>query len=59
MTDQTDTETTALKTLRNFLIDQEIALNGKLPPERQLCADLGFTRRRLRKAMATARLAAP
>lgn len=52
MASQTDSETSALKTLREFLADQEIALNGRLPAERQLCAELGLTRGRLRKAMA-------
>lgn len=52
MVNQTTAEAGALKTLREFLSDQELALNGKLPPERKLCADLGLTRGRLRKAMA-------
>jgi len=52
MANQIDTDSSALKTLRSFLTDQEIALNGRLPPERQLCAELGLTRGRLRKAMA-------
>lgn len=47
-----DLDTSVLKTLRNFLTDQEMVLNGKLPPERQLCTELGLTRGRLRKAMA-------
>ena len=52
MVSQTDPDTGALKALREFLVDQELSLNGKLPPERQLCAEFGVTRGRLRKAMA-------
>lgn len=52
MANQMDLDTSVLKTLRNFLSDQEIELNGKLPPERELCIELGLTRGRLRKAMA-------
>jgi len=47
-----DTETIALKAVRNFLVNQELALNGQLPPERQLCTELDLTRGCLRKAMA-------
>ena len=46
------TEPNALQSLRNYLSDQELALNGRLPPERQLCTELGLTRGSLRKAMA-------
>jgi DNA-binding FadR family transcriptional regulator len=49
---QISPETDALHTLREFLTDQEITLNGKLPPERQLCSELGLSRGQLRKAMA-------
>jgi GntR family uxuAB operon transcriptional repressor len=52
MVKQTNTDASALKKLRTFLTDQELALNGKLPAERQLCAELGLTRGGLRKAMA-------
>lgn len=52
MDNQMDTDTTALEALRNFLTDQEITLNGRLPSERQLCTELGVPRGRLRKAMA-------
>jgi len=52
MASNADAETSTLTMLREFLADQEIALNGRLPPERQLCAELGLTRGRLRKAMA-------
>jgi GntR family uxuAB operon transcriptional repressor len=45
-------ETNVLNTLRTYLADQKLALNGKLPAERQLCAELGLTRGNLRKAMA-------
>ena len=43
---------TDLELLRNFLNDEEIALNGRLPPERKLCSDLGLSRAKLRKALA-------
>lgn len=52
MTNNTGAETSPLKTLREFLADQEVALNGKLPPERLLCTQLDLTRGKLRKAMA-------
>lgn len=52
MANQIDQDTSVLTTLRNFLTEQEMVLNGKLPPERQLCTELGLTRGRLRKAMA-------
>lgn len=52
MVNRLDTDISSLKTLRDFLTDQEIGLNGKLPPERRLCTELGLTRGRLRKAMA-------
>jgi GntR family uxuAB operon transcriptional repressor len=52
MVNQFNTETIALKALRTFLVDQELSLNGRLPAERQLCAELDMTRGSLRKAMA-------
>ena len=52
MVHQLDTESHALKALRMFLADQELALNGRLPAERMLCIELGVTRGSLRKAMA-------
>lgn len=51
MVRQQNSDESVLETLRAFLADQELALNGRLPAERQLCADLGFTRGSLRKAM--------
>jgi DNA-binding FadR family transcriptional regulator len=52
MVTQVSAEFSAMKKLRTYLADQELALNGKLPAERQLCTELGLTRGRLRKAMA-------
>ena len=52
MDNQKGTDITALEAMRNFLTDQEITLNGKLPSERQLSTELGLSRGSLRKAMA-------
>lgn len=41
-----------LESLKKFMADQEFTLNGRLPPERELCIELGLTRGGLRKAMA-------
>jgi DNA-binding FadR family transcriptional regulator len=38
--------------LRTYLAEQNLALNARLPPERELSAQLGLTRAALRKAMA-------
>jgi len=37
--------------LRAFLAEQALALNDRLPPERDLCVKLGITRATLRRAM--------
>lgn len=42
----------ALDTLRNFLSEQKLALNGRLPVERELSRELGLSRSKLRKALA-------
>jgi DNA-binding FadR family transcriptional regulator len=47
-----DSEQPALATLRNFLFEQKLALNGRLPAERQLCREIGLSRSQLRKALA-------
>jgi len=52
MVRNTNNELDALKLLRDFLVDREFALNGRLPAERQMCVELGLTRGHLRKAMA-------
>ncbi len=52
MVNQLNAESDALRTLRTFLNDEQLALNGRLPPERRLCEELGLTRGSLRKAMA-------
>lgn len=44
--------TTALESLREFLAEQKLALNARLPAERQLCSELGLSRGKLRKALA-------
>jgi GntR family uxuAB operon transcriptional repressor len=41
-----------LAALRNFLSEQKLALNDRLPAERQLCGEVGLTRSKLRKALA-------
>lgn len=43
----------ALTQLRAYLAQQQLPLNSRLPPERELCALLGVTRTALRKALAT------
>jgi len=52
MTDTIKNEQTGLTALRNFLTEQEIAVNGRLPAERELCNKLGLSRGNLRKALA-------
>ncbi len=52
MVHQSSAPADPLKVLREFLTEQELALNGRLPAERELCAKLGLTRGPLRKAMA-------
>jgi DNA-binding FadR family transcriptional regulator len=43
---------TALVSLRRYLSRQDISLNSRLPPERELCKELGTSRAELRKALA-------
>lgn len=45
-------EPAALISLRGYLSKQEISLNSRLPPERNLCKELGTSRTELRKALA-------
>ncbi|NKB52222.1 MAG: FCD domain-containing protein [Rhizobiaceae bacterium] len=52
MVHQSSAREDPLKVLREFLNEQELALNGRLPAERELCDRLGLTRGPLRKAMA-------
>ena len=52
MTDTIINEQTGLTALRNFLTEQEISSNGRLPAERDLCNKLGLSRGNLRKALA-------
>jgi DNA-binding FadR family transcriptional regulator len=48
----TDGKQVDLERLVQFLGEQSLALNDRLPPERELCLHLGMTRAALRKAMA-------
>jgi len=52
MTDTIKNEQTGLTALRNFFTEQEIAVNGRLPAERDLCNKLSLSRGNLRKALA-------
>ena len=52
MVENTDDGQTALASLRNYLSEQKLALNGRLPAERQLCGELKLSRGKLRKALA-------
>lgn len=52
MVSQENLTVSPLDRLKEFIADQEFALNARLPPERELCVELGLTRGSLRKAMA-------
>ncbi|MCV0426029.1 MAG: FCD domain-containing protein [Roseibium sp.] len=52
MVQRTEEAARELESLRTFLRDKEIALNERLPPERELCEELGLSRGKLRKALA-------
>ncbi|WP_282610473.1 FadR/GntR family transcriptional regulator [Pelagibius sp. Alg239-R121] len=52
MVDNAGDAQTALVSLRNYLSEQKLALNGRLPAERQLCSELNLSRGKLRKALA-------
>ena len=52
MDENVKSEGGALAALRNFLSEQKLALNERLPAERDLCAELGLSRAKLRKALA-------
>jgi DNA-binding FadR family transcriptional regulator len=45
-------EQSALRALRAYLADRQLALNGRLPAERILCVEIGVSRSQLRKALA-------
>ena len=51
MVETSNTETDALAALREFLANQKLSLNLRLPPERELCARLDVSRSELRKAL--------
>ena len=46
----------ALTQLRAYLAQNDYPADGRLPPERKLCEELGVTRTSLRKALATLEL---
>lgn len=52
MVETMNAEPTALVSLRGYLSRQEISLNSRLPPERELCKELATSRTELRKALA-------
>jgi DNA-binding FadR family transcriptional regulator len=52
MVEAMNAEPPALNSLRGYLSRQDISLNSRLPPERELCKQLGATRTELRKALA-------
>lgn len=52
MTDTPNNELAGLAALRNFLTEHELALNERLPAERDLCHKLGLSRGILRKGLA-------
>ena len=52
MAEAINNERAALVSLRGYPSRQEISLNSRLPPERELCGELGTTRTELRKALA-------
>ena len=52
MVEAMNNDPTALVSLRGFLSRQDISLNSRLPPERELCKELGTSRTELRKALA-------
>lgn len=52
MTGPRITDQVALQRLRDFLADQQLALNARLPVERELAGTLGLSRAKLRGALA-------
>ena len=52
MAEAMNNEPAALVSLRGYLSRQDISLNSRLPPERELCRELGTSRTALRKALA-------
>ena len=52
MAEAMNNDPAALVSLRGYLSRQDISLNSRLPPERQLCRELGTSRTALRKALA-------
>lgn len=53
MVEALTTDQTALEALKKYLSDQKLALNGRLPAERQLCMEMGLSRGSLRKALSS------
>jgi DNA-binding FadR family transcriptional regulator len=52
MVEAMNNDPSALLSLRGYLSRQDISLNSRLPPERELCRELGTSRTELRKALA-------
>jgi DNA-binding FadR family transcriptional regulator len=52
MVKREETIRSPLDRLKEYIANQEFALNARLPPERELCLELDLTRGSLRKAMA-------
>jgi len=52
MVDMDTGEADAIEALKDYLSEQKLALNGRLPAERQLCIEMGLSRGALRKALA-------
>jgi GntR family uxuAB operon transcriptional repressor len=52
MIETINNEPDTLVSLRGYLSRQDISLNSRLPPERELCRELGTSRTELRKALA-------
>ena len=51
-----ESDHSALTQLRAYLAQNDYPADGRLPPERKLCEELGVTRTSLRKALATLEL---
>lgn len=52
MSAEADSDRDALARLRAYLVEMELPLDSRVPPERDLCRELGVSRAELRKALA-------